>query len=395
MGGTLAATPPGTEVDSPRAINDVLTLLDQTYLSERTVGRPTHYDIAVSVVCNIKCPFCPRQTFGDEVKSGLLKQEHFDPVAPHLEVSHKTGLYGLGEPFLNKNFMRYLKETKARGSYAMTSSHGMSLTSEMIDTILDSGLDELCVSMDGPTPRTFNFLRDGADFDTVCRNVGELLRRRGARGQELPRVHIACAVSKYNVWHMAGMVRLALRLGADRLVFSNLVLDHPEHAHASIVGTRMFHWNLARAKKAAERAGLECFYFPQKPFPWLELPNPAPRKGVRHGCPSAWRSLIIERDGNVKPCCYLATSFGNTAEAPMEEIFNSGKARELRRSFIEGTYWDACKGCGQFSEITPERTLDLIGEAEAAARAGAFSDGVRERLLHTVAHFRELAAAAK
>lgn len=369
----------------------MLTLLDQTYLSNRVVGRPTHYDLAVSVVCNIKCPFCPRQTFGDEIKSGFLKQEHFDPVAPHLEVSHKTGLYGLGEPFLNKNFLRYLKETKARGSYAMTSSHGMSLTSELIDTILDSGLDELCVSMDGPTPRTFNFLRDGADFETVTRNVGELIRRRNARGQKTPRVHIACALSKYNVWHMTGMVRLAKRLGADRLAFSNLVLDHVEHAHVSIVGTRMFRWNLKRALALAKTVGLECFYFPQKAYPWLKQPNPPVPEGHRYGCPAAWRNIIVERDGNVKPCCYLTASYGNTTDGTLEEVLNGEKATAFRKTFLDGNLWEGCKGCGQFSIIGPERTTELIDQAETLAKNGAFSPGVRERLLHLVGHYRELA----
>ncbi|MCC5875484.1 MAG: hypothetical protein JJU11_04615, partial [Candidatus Sumerlaeia bacterium] len=69
-------------LDHPRAINDVLALLDSTWLSEKTYARPTHYDIAVSKVCNIKCPFCPRQTFSPElIQSGLMREEHFAPVA--------------------------------------------------------------------------------------------------------------------------------------------------------------------------------------------------------------------------------------------------------------------------------------------------------------------------
>ncbi len=377
-------------LDHPRAINDVLALLDSTWLSEVTSARPTHYDIAVSVVCNIKCPFCPRQTFGDVVKSGLMKEDHFAPVVPHLEVSQRTGLYGLGEPFLNKKFFEFLGAAKARGSYCMTSSHGMSLTSERIDTILESGLDELCVSMDGANARTFNFLRSGADFNTVVRNVTELLRRRNERGLRKPRVHIACAISKYNVWQLTSMVRLAKRMGADKLAFSNLVLDFPEHAHASIVGTRVFRFNLSRAMKAAERAGLECVYFFQMPFPYREEPTPPPKPGSRHGCPSAWRQIIVERDGNLKPCCYLDVSLGNSAARPMAEQFNSEAAVNLRRSFTTGDYIDKCKGCGQFTEITDEQTRAILGEARGKIEQGNFSDKVRENLRTTLAHYEEL-----
>ncbi|CAN5342017.1 radical SAM protein [soil metagenome] len=376
--------------DHPRAVNDILALLDSTWLSEKTYARPTHYDVAVSVVCNIKCPFCPRQTFGPEIKSGLMQDKHYAPVVPHLEVSHRTGLYGLGEPFLNKKFFTFLEAAKERGSYCMTSSHGMSLTTEKIDEILASGLDELCVSMDGANPRTFNFLRSGADFKTVVRNVTELIRRRNAAGQAHPRVHIACAISKYNVWQAKAMVRLAKQMGANKIAFSNLVLDFPEHAHASIAGTRVFRYNLNRAMKEAKRLGIECVYFYQIPFPTAEYAAPPVEEGVRYGCPSAWRQIIVERDGNLKPCCYLDVSLGNSAEKPMEEQFNSAPAIALRKTFTDSDFIEKCKGCGQFTQITRERTNEILVEARDKIAAGNFSDAVRGDLLHVLHHYEEL-----
>lgn len=379
-------------LDHPRAINDILALLDSTWLSERTYARPTHYDIAVSKVCNIKCPFCPRQTFSpDLVKSGFMAQEHFTPVAPHLDAAQRVGLYGLGEPFLNRNFFDYLAEAKKRDAYCMTSSHGMSLTSEMIDRILESGLDELCVSMDGATERTFNYLRAGADFNTVVANVSELLRRREERKLKTPRVHIACAISKYNVWQLTAMVRLAHRMGANQIAFSNLVLDHEEHAHVSVVGTRVFRFNMARAKKEAARLGMDMVYFFQMPFPNREEPAPPPRKGVRHGCPSAWRQLIVERDGNVKPCCYLDYSIGQSNDGPFENVFNSKAAVDLRRSFIEREFFSKCKNCGHFLEISDERTREILDQAHNLIETGNFSPEVRADLRRVHGELTDLA----
>jgi radical SAM protein with 4Fe4S-binding SPASM domain len=370
-----------TPQDDPRAINDVLALLDSTWLMEQTAARPTHYDIAVSKVCNIKCPFCPRQTFpADVIQSGLMLEKHYAPVVPHLEAAQRTGLYGLGEPFLNKNFFDFLAAAKEQGTYVMTSTHGMSLTSEMIDRVLDSGLDELCVSMDGAKARTFNFLRNGADFEVVVKNVSELLRRRNERGHDKPFVYIACAISKYNVWQMKAMVRLAKKLGADRIAFSNLVLDHPEHEHASIAGTKVFDWNLNRAKKEAAKIGIECLYFFQIPFPWKEQQNRETRPGMRYGCPSAWRQLIVERDGNLKPCCYLDTSLGNTTQGPVDEQFNSEEALKLRNTFIDGNYHDKCRGCGQFLEISDADTDRILNEAKEMIASGNFSSEIKEVL---------------
>lgn len=378
-------------MDDPLAINDVLAMLDQTYLAETMAGRPTHYDMNVSVVCNIKCPFCPRQTLTEEVVSGFMKPEHFEPVVPHFETSHRTGLYGLGEPFLHKKFFDFLAAAKSRGSYCMTSTHGMSLTPENIEKILDSGLDELCVSMDGATRRTFNFLRDGADFDTVTRNVRALTSRRWERGQTKPLINVATAVSKYNVWQMSAMVKLAHSLGADRITFSNLVLDKVEHAHVSIVGTRVFRFNLWRAIRTAERLQFPCTYYRQKPLPWLKEWAPEPSPEMRFGCPTLWRAVIVERDGNIKPCCYMNTTFGNTAARSIPEALNGPEARALRRTFLDGNYEKACKGCHMFTGITPERTVALINGAEHAARNGVFSEATRQQLLHVIEHYRDIA----
>ncbi len=391
---TIASTE-NAALDDPRAINEVLALLDSTWLDPTAHARPTHYNIATSVVCNIKCVFCPRQTFGPEIDSGFLKADFYDPVVPHLEAALRTGLFGLGEPFLNKRFFEFLAAAKAQGTYCMTSSHGMSLKPEVIDKILDHGLDELCVSLDGATARTVNFLRNGADFDTVVHNVGELLRRRRERGLNHPRVHISFTVSKYNVWEMCKAVRLVHRLGADRLAFSNLVLDHAEHAHVSVAGSKVFNFNLRRAKNLAEKLGVDCTYFYQIPFPKKSQPVPQPAPGVRYGCPEAWRAMIVEKDGNMKPCCYLNESFGNTSEpGTYEEKLNSPAAIEFRKTFTERQYKNTCMGCGQFYQVTDEDTRQILAKAETMIATGNFSPASRILLEEKLRAFRELARQA-
>jgi len=345
-------------------------------------------------VCNIRCVFCPRQTWGNEIDSGFLTADYFEPVAPHFEAALRTGLYGLGEPFLNARFFDFLRAAKERGTFCMTSSHGMSLKPRIIERVLDEGLDELDVSFDGATRRTVNFLRKGADFDTIVENVSALIRRRNERGLSHPRVHISFTVSKYNVWEMARAVRLVHRMGADRIVFSNLVLDHPEHEHVSVVGSRVYHFNLARARKEAERLGVDMATFHQIPFPYKEQPARQVGNGMRHGCPEAWRAIIVEKDGNLKPCCYLNTSYGNTRTGDYTEQLNSDKAVAFRRTFTEGRYLNTCRGCGHFQGITDAETAEILDVAEARVRDGNFSPDTRILLEEKVRYFRALAQKA-
>jgi hypothetical protein len=78
-------------------------------------------------------------------------------------------------------------------------------------------------------------------------------------------------------------------IGADKVAFSNLVLDHPEHEHASIVSTRIFRFNHARAVRKGDRIGMPTVFFYQIPFPWKDHGPPPIQPGVRYGCPSTWR----------------------------------------------------------------------------------------------------------
>ncbi len=383
----------GAPVDDPRAVNEVLALLDSTWLDPTVHARPTHYNIATSVVCNIKCVFCPRQTLTPLAKKdfGYLTADYFEEVKPHLGAALRTGMFGLGEPFLNPNFFDFLKAAKERGTYCMTSSHGMSLKPRVIGKILDHGLDELCVSFDGATARTTNFLRNGADFDTVRRQVGDLIRQRNERGLDRPRVHMSFTVSKYNMWEMSKGVRLAHELGVDMLAFSNLVLDNPEHAHVSAVGSRIYEWNLARAKRVAKKLGVEMMTFYQIPYPYKEQPVPPTDPGVRYGCLEAWRAMIVERDGNMKPCCYLDLSYGNVHKGDYVDQLNSEAAIGFRRTFTERRYKNICKGCGQFGHITNDRTNSILSRTNEKIENGNFSDETRILLREKLNYFQDLA----
>ncbi len=382
-------------VDDPRAVNEVLALLDSTWLDPVAHARPTHYNIATSVVCNIRCVFCPRQTLTPLTKEdfGYLAADYFDAVEPHLEAALRTGMFGLGEPFLNPNFFEFLRAAKERGTYCMTSSHGMSLKPRVIERILDHGLDELCVSFDGATARTTNFLRDGANFETVRKQVGDLIRRRNERGLERPRVHMSFTVSKYNMWEMRKAVRLAKELGVDLLAFSNLVLDNPEHAHVSAVGSRVYRWNLARARRLAGELGVEMATFFQIPFPYREQPVPATDASVRYGCSEAWRAMIVERDGNMKPCCYLDESFGNVRDGDYAEQLNSDAAVAFRRTFTERRFKNTCRGCGQFAALTDGATRGILAKAEDRIASGPFGAETRVLLAEKLRYFRDLAGA--
>ncbi|MCX7766564.1 MAG: radical SAM protein, partial [Candidatus Sumerlaeia bacterium] len=193
-------------------INDFLALLDSCCLQPLALARPSHYSVSVSVVCDNKCPYCARQTYTELVESGLMKLEQFKQLGDDLRFAQLVALYGLGEPLLHPQFFEFVRLVKSAGGYASTSSHGMTLTPEVIGKILDSGLDELEISIDAIDEKLFNYLRRGAHLPTIIKNVESLQREKQRRGIKLPKVQIACAISVYNLKEIPKIVRLASQL---------------------------------------------------------------------------------------------------------------------------------------------------------------------------------------
>ncbi len=336
-----------------REENKILQKEDLTFLSETVKAYPMNYYIAVSVVCDIRCPFCPRQFYKDVVRqnSGLMDYEKFLNFAPYLKYADYAGFFGLGEPFLNKKFFNFISEAKKYGAYAATSTHGLSLTTEVCEKIIDVSLDEIAVSFDSPKKNTFEFLRKGADFAVVKRNVKYLTSLKKQKNSDKPAIHIAAAVSKYNIKHISDMISFAKDIGGSRIVFTNLIIVDEKNESLSVAGTPEFKDKIEKAKKQGEKIGIEVLHFPQNPFPYKKQERTFSGK-ERFGCYEAWRTFAVERNGMVRPCCYLEADFGNAFEQSIDEIMNNESFRKLRRSFIDKNLNPTCRSCENLQIIT-------------------------------------------
>lgn len=72
-------------------------------------------------------------------------------------------------------------------------------------------------------------------------------------------------------------------------------------------------------------------------------------------CMAPWVHLHMAPQGQVFPCCisahYLQESPGHLRENTLEEIWNSGKMKEIRRNMLAGKKSKLCELCYQYQEI--------------------------------------------
>src|SRR5260221_804586 len=84
----------------------------------------------------------------------MLDLDNFRFLRDQFPVVARLLLHGLGEPLLNKVLPRMIRYLKARGTYVLFNSNGIALTVKRGQELIDAGLDEYRLSMDGATRQT-------------------------------------------------------------------------------------------------------------------------------------------------------------------------------------------------------------------------------------------------
>src|SRR6202030_4703507 len=80
-------------------------------------------------------------------------------------------LHGVGEPMMVRALPRMIRYLKNRGTYVLFNTNGTLLSAKKGRELIDSGLDELRVSLDAAEPKAFALVRGRDMFERIVRNL--------------------------------------------------------------------------------------------------------------------------------------------------------------------------------------------------------------------------------
>jgi radical SAM protein with 4Fe4S-binding SPASM domain len=60
-------------------------------------------------------------------------------------------------------------------------------------------------------------------------------------------------------------------------------------------------------------------------------------------CALPWHNLLIDTDGEVRPCCWAGVSWGNLNRAALGDIWNGPQARGMRQAFLRNIVPRSCR----------------------------------------------------
>ena len=329
---------------TPRRWLNVATVEAERKLG-RTVMRGKPYIIFVDPinVCNLRCPLCPTGNNTLKRQQGKMSLEHYehviDEVAPWaLEVS----LYNWGEPLLHPQIFEMVRYAHDKRLATNMSSNFNRVSPSDIDGLINSGLDHLCLSIDGATQESYATYRVKGDLELVLENTRALVRRRRELGKHYPVIEWQFIVMKHNEHEMEQARQLSKEVGADLIRFIPVGLP----------------FNAPNKQELAKQwYGSDPNYRYWDPDAPDFFDQAIQKPG---GCYYLYRSMTVNPGGGVAPCCIVDNEkmdFGNLTNETLDEMWNNEQYQSARAEFSSHAPSNGvatvCTGCKIFEK--PER----------------------------------------
>jgi putative metalloenzyme radical SAM/SPASM domain maturase len=187
---------------------------------------PTKLFVEVTTLCNLQCGMCVKQNGMGGIAEGSMSPETFErlvPAFPHLDT---LVLNGIGEPLLHPHLESFIARARLllpAGASIGFQSNGMALTDERAASLVDAGLDRICISLDTVSNDSFRSIRSGGEMRGIVAAFASLNKVRARRqGREL-QIGIEFVLMRNNLTELPDAIRWAGRAGAGFAIVTQLM----------------------------------------------------------------------------------------------------------------------------------------------------------------------------
>ncbi len=319
---------------------------------------PTEAYFEVANRCNSLCATCPI-TFSPHESARQLSLDDFKRLVAQLPDLRRAVMQGIGEPLLNRDLAPMIRHLKSRDVYVVFNTNATLLTRRRQLELIDSGLDELRVSIDGSTPETYLKVRGIPGFDRVVANVAEMASAKRQLKAHNPRLSFWVTGLRENLNELPEVVDLAARIGVEEVYLQRMVFGFDSNALANEDQTIYNDYRdeaeriITDAERRARTHGVV--------FRGSDALNPRDSIVDRHmrfepwrACSRPLRLAYITSQGTALPCCiapftdapYASITLGNYLRDGVGEVWSGRAYREFRERLYSSEPPACCRHCG-------------------------------------------------
>ncbi len=271
------------------------------YLRGSTVcpGLPPTVVIANTHACNHFCRMCIREavTFDGPNIEARLFERLIDEGSSYFRY---ISLDGPGETIMNPDAFRLIRYAKSKGIRMVFSTNATLMGDDIVEAILDSGLDHIIFSLNGTTREVYASVHGVDAFDSAVANIRRFIARK--------------------------LERRAKTLVTLQMVCLQQTLSQVDDFYRTWRGAAGV--NSVRVKKdvvAVER---------------VQAGDRTSRASRRNACARLWYGpVFIETNGDVYASpgvLYKAPPVGNVWKNSLSEIWNNKTMQAMRRAHAKG-----------------------------------------------------------
>jgi len=324
----------------------------------RVWSKPSVLVVDPTNVCNLRCPLCPTGLMQHGRRPGMITWEMYtkviDAAAPW---ALKVNLFNWGEPLLHTHLFEMIRYARDKNlGTSLSSNLSIELTDERIDALVRSGLEYLCLSIDGVTQDVYSTYRRRGDLETVLNNVRRIAKRRRELGSSTPVLEWQFIPMRHNEHQIDWARQLAAEIGVDkfRCIPVGLPFDAPD------------------AEALAEH------WFPVSGRDGVEMSS---NEQASTACYFLYRYLVVNPDGRVSPCCVVSgerNDFGDLREEDLASLWNNAMFRSGRALYRAGGSPQRATVCER-CELFAKRSHRVAGDAPAVLGPSAWAPIVLSR----------------
>ncbi|MFH1742888.1 MAG: SPASM domain-containing protein [bacterium] len=274
---------------------------------------PLMLNIEPTSACNLSCYVCTRGKSQKAVgyMDWALYTKLIDEIGDH-EPLYMLNLHKDGEPLLHPKLPQMIQTAKEKGVSKVIhfNTNGVLLCGDRARELLDSGIDDITVSIDAAREETFQKIKGKSLLSTVERNVEEFLSLREKRGYSSP------------------FLRVKIMEFSDTEDEIEEFIDKWEGVADEVQVSGIHNWGggIHGVKQS------------------IAIP------GERFPCVFLWYALAINWNGGVSLCCVdwrQSDTAGNLNDQTLQAIWQGEQMKKIRSAHIDKRWADvpACHHC--------------------------------------------------
>jgi putative metalloenzyme radical SAM/SPASM domain maturase len=230
--------------------------------SKSVTASPLKIFLEVTTRCNLKCGMCVRQNGEGFIREGNLRSHTFKALEPAFPYLDTLILNGIGEPLLHPklgDFISRAKKLMPGCAMVEFQSNGILLNEATAQSLIDAGLNRICLSMDTVSHDSFRKIRAGGELRDLDRAFTALNMARKLSGRPDFHTGIEIVLMRDTVLELPATIRWAAQRGASfaivtqLLPYSKSLIDQAAYD----TNTRDAILIFKRWKKRAEDEGLD------------------------------------------------------------------------------------------------------------------------------------------